>query len=170
MEIHAKSKKKRFYPIDWCLLFLVLLLVVGGAFRMMQASARDGEETTVLYTLCLIDASETIAKENGGWEALMPLGAAVTTERGSLMLGSVEAVFIRPTLVPTVTDGAVTFLEKEGYTDLYVTVRAKARYRAEDCCRVGDLPILCGNTGDYRIGGYLARGCRIVRVERSEAN
>ena len=95
----------------------------------------------------------------------MPVGASVTNEKGSRMLGTVEAVTVLPTLVPTVSEGEAVFVQQSRCVDLYVRVRADALYREGDCYRVGDLPILCGTAGDFRIGAYCARGCRIVRVE-----
>ena len=167
MEIHAKTRKKRLHPSDWVILCLAAALLTGGVARVVLAKDRRGDAVPIVYTLLLSGASDDVANANGGWELLMPTGAAVTNQRGSLALGEVESIHVRPTLVPSVAEGEPLFLERAGCFDLYVRVRASALYRADDCYRVGDLPILCGTVGDFRIGRYLAVGCRIVRVERA---
>jgi hypothetical protein len=165
MENHEKRRKKRLQGIDWLLLSLALGVLLGSVLLALRARRQKNEERPILYTLSLWSVSNDPAEENGGWNALMPTGAAVTNERGSIALGWVEQVSVQPSLVPSVENGKVVFIEQSERADLYVTVRAYAAYRAGDCHRVADLPILCGNTGDFRIGAYLAKGCRIVRLE-----
>ena len=151
--------------MDWLILILVVALLTGGAWWFDKARMAKGDTVSVIYTLSLLSVPETVAEANGGWETLMPTGAAVTNERGSRSLGTIERFAVRESLVATVADGEAVFIEQNGHVDLYVRVRAKALYREDDCYRVGDLPILCGTVGDFRIGSYLARGCRIVRME-----
>ena len=166
MNFHAKANKKRLHPTDWLILCLLVAVILSGAWWIGRARRRADEAILVAYTIALEAVSEEIAQANGGWMQLMPVGGAVTNERGSLALGEVAEVYSRPSLVPSVIDGEAVFLERQGIAELFIKVRALALLDEEDCYRVGDLPILCGTVGDFRIGAYLARTCRIVRVER----
>ena len=163
-----QNDEKKLHLIDWLIMAFVMLLLLGGVWLVLRMRTSKGESIPVVFTLLLSDVSDDVAMVNGGWESLMPIGAEVTNERGSLLLGRVESLSFRPSLMPSVADGEGVLIERNGRVDLYVSVRADAVYREDDCYRVGDLPILCGTAGDWRIGSYLARKGLIVRLERVE--
>lgn len=163
-EKKKNGKRQRLNTVDWLILSLLLAALLLG---VLWVSRRDAASETVpiVYTLSVLSVSSDVADENGGWETLIPNGAVVTNERGSRVLGWVDSVTVRPSAVLSVRGGSPVTVLREDRDDLYVRIRADAIYGKGDCYRVGDIPILCGVDGDFRIGGFSAHACRIVRVE-----
>ena len=63
-------------------------------------------------------------------------------------------------------DGRVVFTEVPDRVQLVVTVKANAVVRDGDGLRVGDIRIAADGMGDFRIGGYLAEGARVLSVQK----
>ena len=95
----------------------------------------------------------------------MPIDAPVTSANGAISLGRVTRVWEQAHLEAVVQDEEIVFAPREDVTDLWVEICADAILREGDGVRVGDVRIAAADTGDFRVGGYLASGARVVLVE-----
>ena len=156
-----KNERSRgFVWVDW--LILAVLLLGGGAIAWrVHRSVRSAQAMQpIAYTLAFSADSEL------SWKTLLPIGATVTTANGTATLGTVAAVEERPLRTPLVRDGRVTLVEMPDRVLLVVSVRADATAREGDGLRVGDIRIAANGVGDFRIGGYLAEGARVLSVQK----
>lgn len=150
--------------IDWLILLSIAALVFLAVNFIFEKRAEAVPNIALEYVICQTEQKQALADENDGWEALMPVGATVSNENGTAYLGDVSGISIRPSVVPTVQAQSVTFIERRGFVDLYITVRGMATHRAGDGMRIGDIRIAAGTVGDFRIGSYYAARARIVSV------
>ena len=160
-----KDSSRRLNWVDWVILLFLLsaiLIAVGWVIGRRQNAL---PVQAVRYRLCVSAVDPRIAAASGGWAALIPVNAPVTSANGAISLGRVRSVWEQAHLEPVVRDGEITFATREGVVDLYVEIDADAILRAGDGIRVGDVRIAAADTGDFRVGGYLARGARVVLVE-----
>lgn len=158
-----QEEKRGFVWIDW---LIICALLIGGALVAVRVrhSVRSATATQpILYTLAFSAGSE-LAWET--WEMRIPVGAAVTTANGTALLGEVVSLEQRPIKTALVRDGRVVFTEMPDRVQLVVTVRANAVAHAGDGLRVGDIRIAADGVGDFRLGGYLTEGSRILSVRR----
>ena len=148
---------------------VVILLLLGGVFLggfilRSRGAAAESAGFPIVYTLRL----EDVSKET--WETSAPqcfaVGAPVTNAKGSVFLGKVLSVEATASRVTTVREGEVVFVEREDRVDLTVRVRAEAHATAGEGWRVSDLRIAAFATGDFRVGGWMMYGARILSVER----
>ena len=162
-----KEKRERYHRmswIDWLILpALLLLIFVGWKYWLSRRSASI-PNLDMTYTVLVSGVDDRIALTNGGWKDLIPVGARITSENGTAELGRVTALEIKPHMVATVSDGRIEFIPSLGFSDLEITVRAKATRRNGDGLRVQDIRIAAGVSGDFRVGGFLASHACIVHV------
>lgn len=155
-----QEEKRRFVWVDWLILLALLLGGVAVAWRVRH-SVRAAEATQpIVYTLIFSADAEL------SWESLVTVGATVTTANGTATLGEIASVEERPLRTPLVRDGRVVFTEVPDRVQLVVTVKANAVVRDGDGLRVGDIRIAADGMGDFRIGGYLAEGARVLSVQK----
>ena len=158
-------RKRRLTGADWMILLLVLCIAFGVGYLMLEGRASAGITETIVYTLCIPAPDPAVAEASGGWDRLIPIDSAVTSSNGAIALGRVTALRIEPHTVVAVQNQTIVFPVAEGRVDLYVQISADAIFREGDGLRVGDVRIAAADTGDFRLGGYLARGARVVSVE-----
>ena len=154
------GKVRGFVWVDW--LIVVALLLGGGAVAWrIRHSMRSSEATQpIVYTL------EFTVDADFSWEPILPIGGAVTSANGTARLGEIVSVEKRPMRTAVVRDGRIFFAELPDRTRLLVTVRADAVAREGDGLRVGDIRIAADGLGDFRVGGYLAEGARVLSVQK----
>ena len=151
---------------DWILLIAFLSVCFFG-YRYLQGRRKDTHPSVeISYTVCVYGAEMSLAEKSGGWEVLVPIGSRVTNANGTAELGRVDAVEVLPHPVPTVKNGEVVFINDPTRADLYFTVRGRGIGREGDGIRISDIRIAAGSAGDYRVGGYLASGARVIAVEK----
>ena len=163
--MREKNLTRRLNWVDWVIL---AALLAGALFGIRWGMVRRQTATpsqTIQYCICVSAVDPEIAETAGGWPALVPLDAPVTSANGAISLGRVTRTWEQAHLEDVVRDGEVVFEAREGVVDLYVEIQADAIAREGDGLRVGDVRIAAADTGDFRVGGYLARGARVVFVE-----
>jgi hypothetical protein len=152
--------------VDWALILLALA-AIGGGIWLWRARSRAADPTLKIeYVIKITGISNDYATENGGWDALLPRGAQVTTANATAALGVVESVERRPHLEAGVRGGKLVFAECADRSDLYVTVRGDAASRIGDGIRISDVRIAAGGVGDFRIGSLYAPRAIIISVQR----
>ena len=156
---------RRLNWVDWVILAVLLASVLLAAWWMMGRRQAATPSNAIQYRICVSAVDPKIAEFSGGWAALIPIDAPVTSANGAISLGRVVGVWEQAHLEAVVQDGEIMFVPREGVTDLYVEIHADAILREGDGVRVGDVRIAAADTGDFRVGGYLAHGARVVRVE-----
>lgn len=161
MSVHIS---KRLNWLDWCLLGLLIVGVVGGAFGIFLWKGRSGgERGTVVYTLLLAGMESSVSDPP-------PLlaGESVKNENGTLSLGRIVSARAEPHRIPTVANGGVVFAETSDRVDYYVTVSASAARGAVSGIRVGDVRIAAGQVMHLRLGHLFCRDAQTVAVEWRE--
>lgn len=152
-------------PIDWLLLAVLAAGILLGVYLIRQRGQAAEPTVEILYTVRLssVDAAQT---ENGDFSTLIPSGASVTNETGTVSLGKVTEVRVRPHRTAAVRDGKVVMADVPDRVDLFISVRAWATAKTGDGLRVGDIRIAAGRAGDFRIGSFYAGGAEVVAVQR----
>lgn len=164
----ALEEKRRPVWVDWLILALILLVILTAAHYVMQRRRAVVPTVSVSYTVLLSGVDVSFVSD-GDWTELIPIGSAVTSQNGTAHLGNVTSVSQRTHLQATVRDGGVVFAEMPALADLTVTVRAEATEKEGDGLRVSDIRIAAGETGDFRLGSFLASGAKVISVERRAA-
>lgn len=152
-------------PIDWLFLAVLAASILFGVYLVRQRGQSAEPTVEILYTVCLRSV-DTAQVGEGDFRKLIPDGASVTNETGTVKLGSVTDVTVRPHRSATVRDGEVVMTEVPDRVDLFVSVRAWATAKTGDGLRVSDIRIAAGRAGDFRIGSFYAGGGEVVAVER----
>ena len=156
------ERTRRIGVLDICILFLLVLLVVGGIFLYAWRRGGDtGEWIVVRYTVRVYDLEEALLGEGALEE-----GDAVFTANGSTQLGFVESVELRPQRTAAVRDGEVVLSESPTYVCADVRVRCLASVKAGDGIRCEGVRIVAGESGVYRMGGLLASRATVILVEK----
>ena len=153
------------HPIDWLLLSVLVGGILLGVYLVGERRSASEPTVEILYTVCL-RAVDTEQAGDGDIHSLITNGASVTNETGTIALGSVTNVTVRPHKTAVVRDGEVVMAELPDRVDLFVSVRAWATEKIGDGLRVNDIRIAAGRTGDFRLGSFYAGGAEIVAVER----
>lgn len=164
MTVDEKRAKKGFLWVDWLILAAVLAAIAGGIFLLRERRAAATENIPITYTLLIAGESATFGEQTGGWETLIPEGAAVSSSNGAIALGRVAEVRVQPHEYAVARGRTIAWEKDPDRVDLYVTVRANALLR--EGLRVSDVRITATDTGDYYLGGFYARGARVISVER----
>lgn len=162
-----KSKGKRMTLLDWALLGGVLsALLIGVLLFLYGGGGESGAQ--VRYTVYVPEIRTSFLEEAGGVEMLIPVGAAVRSENGTALLGSVQEVLVNGHVRPVVREGTVVFEEDTTRQDLYITVLGEAREREGDGLRISDIRIAAGESGTFRFGSFYASGGSILSVRWGE--
>ncbi len=156
------SKKQHLSLVDWLILALVLLLLVGGIRAIRRMRGDGGETVRIRYTVRL-----SAIEGDEGFDAVQ-IGDAVTSENGTAPLGVVSAIAVRPHLTPSVKSGRVVFVERPGCVDIDLTVTGEGTLRAGDGLRLSDIRIAAGTEGGFRFGAYYAKGTVIEAFGEAE--
>ena len=155
--------------LDWVLILIVIGAVGGGVWYWRRQSRAAEALVEIAYVLKISGVDDNYATQNGGWEALIPHGAQVTTANATATLGTVVAVDSQPHLEPCVRKGEIVFAERSGVSDLYVTVYGSGLNRVGDGIRICDVRIAAGSVGEFRIGAFYAANVGVISVKRREA-
>ena len=166
--IGERSGDGRLNWLDWLILLGVLGAVIGLAIRMLGSTQRGEERVRIEYTLCIsgVRREEALLLESS--DGPIPIGATVKSANGTVNLGEVRALWSNPTPEVCLRDGELILTARADRADVYLRVAAEATLREGDGLRVGDVRIAAADTGDFRLGGYLARGARVISVEEVE--
>ncbi len=159
------STRQGLRSVDWLLLAVLLAAVLLGSYLIRRRGQADAPTVEIFYTVC-VSSVDVAQSENGDFADLIPKGAAVTNETGTVTLGRVTDVTVRPHRTAAARDGEIVMAESPNRVDLLVRVRAWATVRTGDGLRVGDIRIAAGRAGDFRIGALFAGGCEVIAVER----
>ena len=157
---------KRLTGADWTILALTACVAIGGGYWATGRYASEPTTEPIAYTLCISALDPRLLENAGEWETLIPKNAPVTSSNGAIALGKVVSLRVEGHPSITVQKGKLIFSSDERLVDLYVRVSADATSREGDGLRVGDVRIAAADTGDFRVGAYLAHGARVVSVER----
>ena len=163
--MREKMILRRLNWVDWVILGALLTGIVLSAWWITSRRQAATPTQSVRYRICVSGVDSRMAEASGGWTALIPRDASVTSANGAIALGKVVAVWESEHLEAALQNGEIAFVPHAGMIDLYVEIRADATVRESDGVRVGDVRIAAADTGDFRVGGYLARGARVVWVE-----
>lgn len=160
-----KSRKYHMARVDWLLLFLALFLAcsAGAYFFRQRRAARPTQ--AVRYTIWVPNANTGTAQMNGTWEDLIPVGAKVTSQNGTATLGRVEKIEVRPSVVASVFEGELVWIESPDTVDLRIDVVGEGVANYGDGIRIQDVRIAAGGTGSFRIGKYYAQKVTVIFVE-----
>jgi hypothetical protein len=79
-------------------------------------------------------------------------------------MGYVTSLEVRAHRAAAVREKKLVFIEREGFSDLYITVRGLAVRSEGDCLRIGDIRIAAGETGDFLVGSFFAGNATVVSV------
>lgn len=159
-----KRAKRRFLWVDWLILAAALAVLAGGVLWVRTEKIAARATVPIVYTLMISGESADFGEGEGGWERLIPVGAAVFSSNGVISLGRVSALRVWVHERATVKNGRIVWEEDPERVDLYVTVRADAL--VGDGLRVSDVRIAACDVGDYYLGGFYARGAKVVSVTR----
>lgn len=161
----VETEPRRMTWVDWTIFGLLLCVTVAVSVWAIGRRETATSAQSIVYTLCVSAADPLFAEASDGWEGLIPANAPVTSSNGAISLGYVVSHWVEPHLEARLQNGEVVLVPREGRVDLYVQIRAEATSRTGDGLRVGDVRIAAADTGDFRVGGYLAHGARVVSVE-----
>ena len=156
--MHERSGDGRLNWLDWLILLGLLGAVIGLAFRALGGGRHTEERRQIEYTLCI----SGVRPEDFAFFGAS--GSSVRSGNGTVMLGEVLDIRREPAHEVRVENGAAVVAESLDRENLYVRVLADATVREGDGFRVGDVRIAAADTGDFRLGGYLARGVRVASV------
>lgn len=150
--------------VDWLLLLAFAVILFFGVRYLLQQRQHAKADVLTEYVICLSCRDRLLADENGGWNALIPNGALVSRANGTADMGYVTSLEVRAHRVAAVREKKLVFIEREGFSDLYITVRGLAVRSEGDCLRIGDIRIAAGETGDFLVGSFFAGNATVVSV------
>ena len=150
-----ERERRRVRRWDWVAVAVALLLFLGAAGFYLYTKRAPVEEVNVTCTLLISEAEGDLWVED---DLPVCAGDLLRCQNGTVVMGEIEAVTVKPHLYATVIDGNPLWEEHPHLVDVEVTVRMQARGKAGDGLRVGDLRVASGGTGEYRFGRYLSRG------------
>ena len=162
--MHEESGDGRLNWLDWLILLGLLGAVIGLALWVLLGSRHTEERRQIEYTLCISGVRPEDFAFSGASDVLIASGLSVRSGNGTVLLGEVLDIRREPAHEVRVENGAVVVAESTDRENLYVRVLADATVREGDGFRVGDVRIAAADTGDFRLGGYLARGVRVASV------
>ncbi len=162
-----KERKSRLSGVDWAIILLMLILVIGGAFFVYRSLIGTQNATTISYRICLSGLSDE--EGQGIWRKRLTMGAPVYSENGTAFLGTLIAVEIREHKDVTLVENEIKTVNVPQKYDVFVTVKAEATLQAGNGFRVSDIRIAAGGNGTFRIGSYYAKNVKIYSVKAVEA-
>ncbi len=150
---------------DWLTVGLALLFFIGAlGFYLYSKRTPSGEEE--ITCVLLVSEVERSVWETQG-ESLIRVGDLLRCQNGTVIMGTVEEVRVKPHRYATVWNEKTSWEEHPYLLDVEVTVGMRVRPKDGDGLRVGDLRVAAGSVGEYRFGGYLARA-ELVEVKRGK--
>ncbi len=157
------DEKKNRHLADWILILLVIALLVSLGIYVMRRKNRSGE---VVEVRCLMRVSgvENSLLELHNNELIKP-GMPVMNANGTVVLGTVETVMVRPHEGSVLRDGVPAWEAINGKSDLEITVKMEGVRREGDGIRVKDIRMAACGIGSFRFGGYYADRAGILSVE-----
>ena len=161
---NEKQEGLRWNLADTLLVLLVLAALVAVGVYLWQRRGRSLPTVAVTYLLRVPDREVELLEGEEGILAHIPQGAAVYSQNGTARLGTVERVWVEPSMRPSVRDGLPTVTEDPFHRHLCVTVRGNGLQRAGDGLRIRDIRIAAGMRGDFCLGGYFAENAEILAV------
>lgn len=163
--MERREGRKSVFSITWVdvlLLLAVLCVIAGSVFMLLRGREKDQPSLPIRYVICLRGMKPELLADLS-----VDASTRICTENGTACLGKVLSTSIKPHRRAILSDGIGKIIE-DGYADLYVTVGANAKAQEGDGWRICDIRIAAGMEGDFRIGGYLARGAVIISVWEDE--
>jgi len=171
MKTERKRKKGavrlRLSWVDWVLLLLALSVFCLAGYLILQRRDAALPTETVQYTLCVSGVRKQFLDEPG-WEALFPVGMAVTSANATADLGRIIAVEKRPTRVCSVLNAKLIWADALDREDLFITVKGRGVCKSGDGIRLSDIRIAAGERGSFRIGNYYAEQATVISVIRGD--
>ncbi len=155
------ADNKKMSALDWGILALIVLLLGVAAVWYFQRGSGAGETREIRYTVRVSGVDV-----EGAESEFLPIGRGdtVRSENGTLELGYIESVAVRQSRTAAISKGEIVFSEVPGRVDVDVSVRGTALYLEGDGLRVSDVRIAAGVKGDFRLGGYYAKGATVIFV------
>lgn len=154
-----ENKRSRLRAGDWILLLLALVGIGLGAWYFQGKRQEPESVISVTYSIQVPVTKTAWLPSPDAWQG------GVTDESGRRDLGTVVEVVLRPHKTLAVKDGEVVSAEIPDCVVPVITVRAEARLIGGIELRIGELRLAAGMTGDFIIGGFLAKNARILWVE-----
>lgn len=151
--------------VDWILLFAFAVILFFGVRFFLERRQRAEADILTEYVICISSQSQLWADENVGWNVLIPYGTSVSSANGTADMGYVTSLEVRTHQVATVRAKKLVFIEHEGYSDLYITVRGLAVRGEGDCLRISDIRVAAGEAGDFLVGSFFAGNATVVSVK-----
>lgn len=151
--------------VDWILLLAFAVILFLGVRYLLERRQRAEADTLTEYVICLSSQNQLWADESGGWNLLIPYGSTVSSANGTADMGYVTSLEVRPHRVASVRAKKLVFIERDGYSDLYITVRGLAVRGEGDCLRISDIRVAAGEAGDFLIGSFFAGNATVVSVK-----
>ena len=160
------EREKRLGVLDWILLCLLLVGATLGGWLLWRRSERGESLTSWRCTLRTQQITRGDLEAYGGIP--VKVGDTVKNENGTVTMGTVEAVEIKPHRVTTVREGRITRVDSTESVELWVTVRMEGILKNGEGIRVRGLRIAAGSEGNFRLGRYAAGGAMILSVEAAQ--
>ena len=157
--------KKSFTWVDRAILLLVaaIFLLSLGYWRVQKNAAKA--EVWVNYRISIAFSPSEYSADV---QQLVPIGAMVLNENGTVEMGRVEAVSVRPVWRAVLQNREVRFVKEHDRGELIVSVGAWATQKEGDGFRVGDIRIGAGGVGSFRIGKLTVQNAAILAIEGRE--
>ncbi|MBQ8433063.1 MAG: hypothetical protein IJX28_09295 [Clostridia bacterium] len=158
-KMHGKPK---FTWVDWLLLALFLLLIVGLLVAILQWRFKEEESAVFHYTVLI----PGVKKEwiNTRSDLLLP-GTPICSENGTALLGQILSAHQSSHTVTHFLKGEVWEEEDPALVDLSLLVEGRGRLSAGEGVRICDIRIAAGGSYSLRIGPLYAPNAKIVSVE-----
>ena len=160
---------KRWTWMDWMLIGLLVVLLIGGGLLVRFLTTRnEGREGVVTYTVLLSDVEEARFLDDDG-ELPFAVGSVVKSQNGTAKLGEITEISRRVHRTATVKGGKLVWIDSEGRYDYGITVRSDASHAVGDGIRVGDIRIAAGMRMTLRLGRFLGASAQVISVDWEDA-
>ncbi len=153
---------QRWNLLDWCLLILAALLLLGSLL-FLEWRGRDTSEPAEGIALFVIRRvpTELLSEQD---EPLVSVGELLRSEQGGSVLGEITEVVLLPHARAVLREGTLSWEMQEGWTDLEIRVRLHGKQKAGQGFSVGDHRLVAGMSGAFRFGNYTA-SAELVHME-----
>ncbi len=159
-------KYRRLTLLDILLIVVLILLPTLSAFLIYRERTAGGEAIVLTYQIYAEDVDRSLIENN---PALFPKNTPVMNQNGTTEMGYLQNVEIHPHQIPLLVSGELVLVNDDQAVDLIFTVQVTGeKDPATGWIRVGHIPILAGQSGDFRIASFYCTSAKIIGIEIGE--